>query len=131
VCVRVRLPSAGRKFLDSKRIHNLTFYLERLHETGLANSVHTTLLLNCYTKLKDQTKLSKFVNASSRTAFDPVTAIREMREAGYYEQATQVAARHQLHDSLIKILVENLERHATALEYIATLPFDEVCQTCD
>jgi len=117
-----------RKYLDSKRIHNLTFYLERLHEAGLANSVHTTLLLNCYTKLKDQTKLSKFVSASSRTTFDPVTAIREMREAGYYEQATQVAARHQLHDSLIKILVENLGQHAAALEYIATLPFSEATE---
>jgi hypothetical protein len=41
-----------RKFLDAQRIHNLTSYLQALHERGLANGDHTTLLLNCYTKLK-------------------------------------------------------------------------------
>eukprot|EP00163_Fabomonas_tropica_P014549 TRINITY_DN2645_c0_g3_i4.p1 TRINITY_DN2645_c0_g3~~TRINITY_DN2645_c0_g3_i4.p1 ORF type:complete len:454 (+),score=82.80 TRINITY_DN2645_c0_g3_i4:150-1511(+) len=40
-----------RKFLDAQRIHNLTSYLEALHENNLANADHTTLLLNCYTKV--------------------------------------------------------------------------------
>ena len=35
-----------RKFLDAQRIHNLTKYLQTLHEKGRANSDHTTLLLN-------------------------------------------------------------------------------------
>ena len=35
-----------RKFLDAQRIHNLTTYLQALHEKGRANSDHTTLLLN-------------------------------------------------------------------------------------
>jgi hypothetical protein len=39
-------------FLDAERIHNLTSYLRALNERGLANGDHTTLLLNCYTKLK-------------------------------------------------------------------------------
>ncbi|MED6114584.1 Vacuolar protein sorting-associated protein 11, partial [Stylosanthes scabra] len=42
-----------QKFLDAQRIYNLTNYLEKLHEKGLASKDHTTLLLNCYTKLKD------------------------------------------------------------------------------
>jgi len=37
----------------SFRIHNLTAYLQALHKEGLANEDHTILLLNCYTKLKD------------------------------------------------------------------------------
>eukprot|EP00897_Mesotaenium_endlicherianum_P008071 jgi/Mesen1/7292/ME000373S06354 len=41
-----------QKYLDAQRIHNLTRYLERLHDRGLATADHTTLLLNCYTKLK-------------------------------------------------------------------------------
>ncbi|GFR48733.1 hypothetical protein Agub_g10691, partial [Astrephomene gubernaculifera] len=41
-----------RRFLDAQRIHNLTAYLEVMHERGLATCDHTTLLLNCYTKLK-------------------------------------------------------------------------------
>jgi len=35
-----------RKFLDAPRIHNLTRYLQALHEKGRANTDHTTLLLN-------------------------------------------------------------------------------------
>ena len=37
-----------RKFLDAQRIHNLTRYLQALHEKGRANTDHTTLLLNCF-----------------------------------------------------------------------------------
>lgn len=50
-----------RKFLDAQRIHNLTAYLQTLHLQSLANADHTTLLLNCYTKLKDSSKLEEFI----------------------------------------------------------------------
>jgi tetratricopeptide (TPR) repeat protein len=40
-----------RKFLDSQRIQNLTDYLQALHDHQLADKHHTTLLLNCYTKV--------------------------------------------------------------------------------
>lgn len=35
---------------------------QALHEKSAANSDHTTLLLNCYTKLKDIVQLDKFVS---------------------------------------------------------------------
>ena len=41
-----------RRFLDAQRIGLLTSYLEGLHDAGQASSDHTTLLLNCHTKLK-------------------------------------------------------------------------------
>ena len=41
-----------QKFLDAQRIHNLTSYLGALHEKGIAKADHTTLLLNCYTKVR-------------------------------------------------------------------------------
>ena len=41
-----------RKFLDSQRINNLVTYLTELHSKGFANPDYTTLLLNCYTKLR-------------------------------------------------------------------------------
>lgn len=50
-----------RKFLDAQRIHNLTAYLQTLHRQSLANADHTTLLLNCYTKLKDSLRLEEFI----------------------------------------------------------------------
>uniref|UniRef100_A0A8C9FZC4 RING-type domain-containing protein n=1 Tax=Pavo cristatus TaxID=9049 RepID=A0A8C9FZC4_PAVCR len=55
-----------RKFLDAQRIHNLTAYLQTLHLQSLANADHTTLLLNCYTKLKDSTKLEEFIKVTGR-----------------------------------------------------------------
>ncbi len=50
-----------RRFLDVQRIHNLTHYLEQLHDARKANADHTTLLLNCFTKLKDSGKLDAFI----------------------------------------------------------------------
>lgn len=50
-----------RRFLDAHKIHFLTAYLQALHKEGLANEDHTTLLLNCYTKLKDGGKLDEFI----------------------------------------------------------------------
>lgn len=52
-----------RRFLDARRIHNLAVYLEALHTASLATADHTTLLLNCYTKLQDVPKLERFVRA--------------------------------------------------------------------
>lgn len=50
-----------KKFLDAQRIRNLTLYLQRLHDSGQANPNHTTLLLNCYTKLKNVEELDAFI----------------------------------------------------------------------
>ena len=50
-----------RKFLDIHRIHDLTTYLKALHKSKEANKDHTILLLNCYTKLKDEESLKEFI----------------------------------------------------------------------
>lgn len=52
-----------RQFLTAQQIQNLTLYLEELHKTS-ANADHTTLLLNCYTKLKVNCDLQKSQNQS-------------------------------------------------------------------
>lgn len=49
------------QFLDASRIHNLTAYLQALHKQQLATVDHTTLLLNCYTKLKMVDQLDEFI----------------------------------------------------------------------
>lgn len=48
---------------------------------GLASSDHTTLLLNCYAKLRDTTKLDRFLRAEGADGkpalnFDVDTAIK-------------------------------------------------------
>lgn len=54
-----------KKFLDAQRINQLTAYLQELHKQGLASEDHTTLLLNCYTKLRDTERLNEFLNVKN------------------------------------------------------------------
>uniref|UniRef100_H2ZAB8 Vacuolar protein sorting-associated protein 11 homolog n=1 Tax=Ciona savignyi TaxID=51511 RepID=H2ZAB8_CIOSA len=112
-----------RKFLDAQQIRNLTFYLQAMHERGLANEDHTTLLLNCFTKLKDVDNLNKFI--MTELHFDVETAIRVCRQAGYYEHALQLAEKHHKHKWYLKIQLEDTHQHRKALAYIRQLPFNE------
>ncbi|EDV22408.1 uncharacterized protein TRIADDRAFT_28801, partial [Trichoplax adhaerens] len=114
-----------RKFLDAQRIHNLTLYLEELHEQQSANSDHTTLLLNCYTKLKDVNKLDQFIMTDKELNFDVETAIKVCRQAGYYKHATYLARRCKMHDWYLKIQLEDTKDYDNALGYIKRLPSDE------
>lgn len=118
-----------QKFLDAQRIHNLTNYLEKLHEKGLASKDHTTLLLNCYTKLKDVEKLTKFIkdgDGQGELKFDVETAIRVCRAAGYHEYALYVAKKAERHEWYLKLLLEDLGCYDEALQYISSLEPDQV-----
>lgn len=113
-----------QKFLDAQRIYNLTKYLEKLHEKGLATKDHTTLLLNCYTKRKNVEKLDLFIKSEESDGelkFDVETAIRVCRAAGYHEHAMFVAKKARKHEWYLKILLEDLDRFQEALEYISSL----------
>ncbi|KAL8031083.1 hypothetical protein ABFX02_13G002900 [Erythranthe guttata] len=110
-----------QKFLDAQRIYNLTNYLEKLHEKGLASKDHTTLLLNCYTKLKDVDKLDLFIKSEDEHKFDVETAIRVCRAANYHEHAMYVAKKSGKHEWYLKILLEDLDRYDEALQYINSL----------
>lgn len=113
-----------QKFLDAQRIHNLTNYLENLHEKGLASKDHTTLLLNCYTKLKDVDKLNVFIKSEDGTGehkFDVETTIRVCRAANYHEHAMYVAKKAGRHEWYLKILLEDLGSYDEALQYISSL----------
>jgi len=112
-----------RKFLDAQRIHNLTRYLQALHEKGRANSDHTTLLLNCYTKLKDVEKLDEFIKGDSGSKFDVETAIRVCRQASYFQHALYLAQKHGQHHLYLKIQLEDECNESAALSYIRSLPF--------
>lgn len=118
------------QFLDAQRIHNLTTYLQELHSFGLANSDHTTLLLNTYTKLKDVARLDSFIKAESHRAvtgdkdelpFDLQTAIRVCRQAGYFEHASYLAKKYERHEDYLRIQIEDAENYRDALDYVRKL----------
>ena len=117
-----------RKFLDTQRIHNLASYLYELHKKGLANKDHTTLLINCYAKLKDTEKLKEFIQSidkgKSVPDFDVETAIRVLRQASFFDHALYLASTYGLHEWYFKIQLEDKENAADVLNYIDNLPRD-------
>lgn len=92
-------------------------YLEELHEHDKATVDHTTLLLNCYAKLKDTEKLETFIK--SGTNFDLETAIAMCRQGGYHDQAVYLSKKHGEHDRVVDILIEDSKKYEEALDYIA------------
>eukprot|EP01062_Namystynia_karyoxenos_P035007 TRINITY_DN25649_c0_g1_i1.p1 TRINITY_DN25649_c0_g1~~TRINITY_DN25649_c0_g1_i1.p1 ORF type:complete len:1048 (+),score=476.22 TRINITY_DN25649_c0_g1_i1:93-3236(+) len=119
-----------RKFLDAQRIQDLTRYLEALHNEKVANEDHTTLLLNCYTKLKNQEKLDEFIGVDEAGAmgseqpgrkFDVETAIKVCRQAGYYRHAVHLAWKYKQHTWYLLITIEDLQKYREGLDYIRRL----------
>lgn len=107
-------------------------YLQELHNLGLANADHTTLLLNAYTKLKDVARLDRFVKTEARRTGDPDadadelpfdldTAIRVCRQAGYFQHASYLAKRYARHEDYLQIVVEDVGDYAEALAYLRRL----------
>ncbi|KAI0223399.1 Vacuolar protein sorting-associated protein 11 [Massospora cicadina] len=116
------------QFLDAQRLRSLTTYLQQLHGQGLANPDHTTLLLNCYTKLKDAARLEAFIKASAERElpFDLETALRVLRQAGFYELALYLARNYRSHEWYLQIQVENRAELADALNYMRSLPATDI-----
>lgn len=92
--------------------------MEQLHEHRKATADHTTLLLNCYAKLKDIDKLEKFIKSPGDLKFDLDTAIAMCRQGGYYEQAAYLAQKHGETDLVVDILIEDAKKYPEALNFI-------------
>ena len=111
-----------RKFLDAHKINFLTAYLQALHAKGLANEDHTTLLLNCYTKLKDKAKLDEFILKDRQNVdFDVAVAIKVCRQANYNDHALILAKTHDFSDLYLEIQLEDQKNYAEGLVYIKTM----------
>jgi hypothetical protein len=115
------------KFLDAHRVHNLSDYLEALHamdridsydaagepKQSQAHPLHTTLLLNCYTKLKAVAKLNQFVQSQDESQgggnkkykFDAGTAIKVLRLM-YPYHALHLAKASKQHAWYLRIVID-------------------------
>ncbi|RZC36529.1 vacuolar protein sorting-associated protein 11 -like, partial [Asbolus verrucosus] len=117
-----------RKFLDSQHIEKLTMYLEALHKQGHATEDHTTLLLNCYTKLNNTVgqsdSLKEFILMKEGDLnYDVDIAIKVCRQ-GSPAEALMLAKKHAKHDWYIKLQIEDHQRYVEVLDYISNLSFD-------
>ncbi|XP_022916247.2 vacuolar protein sorting-associated protein 11 homolog [Onthophagus taurus] len=114
-----------RKFVDSQHIESLTTYLEAIHKQGQANEDHTTLLLNCFTKLNKTDSLKEFILMKDGEAkFDVDIAIKVCRQ-GNPQEALLLAKEHKRHDWYIKLLIEDHKKYNDVVEYISTLSFKD------
>lgn len=101
--------------------------MEELHEHQKATSDHTTLLLNCYAKLKDVEKLEEFIKHPGDLKFDLDTAITMCRQGEYFDQAAFLARKHNEHDIVVDVLIEDCKKYAEAMAYIWRLEPVIVC----
>ncbi|KAJ8916872.1 hypothetical protein NQ315_005879 [Exocentrus adspersus] len=118
-----------RKFLDSQHIEKLTMYLQALHKQGYATEDHTTLLLNCYTKLNNtvgQTdSLKEFILMKEGDLnYDVDIAIKVCRH-GSPAEALMLAKKHEKHDWYIKIQIEDHQKYSDVIDYIYNLSFED------
>nr|XP_008196910.1 PREDICTED: vacuolar protein sorting-associated protein 11 homolog [Tribolium castaneum] len=117
-----------RKFLDSQHIEKLTMYLEALHKQGHATEDHTTLLLNCYTKLNNtvgqSNSLKEFILMKEGDLnYDVDIAIKVCRQ-GSPAEALMLAKKHEKHDWYIKLQIEDHQKYVDVLDYISNLTFE-------
>ncbi|KAJ1679054.1 Vacuolar protein sorting-associated protein 11, partial [Spiromyces aspiralis] len=110
-----------RKFLDIRGLDKLTRYVHELHVQGIATADHTTLLVNCYTKLKDEGKLDEFLQREQVYQFDVTAAISVCRQAGYTTQALLLAEKCEQRDMYFEILIYDKKDYGRALEYLGGL----------
>lgn len=114
-----------RKFLDAQRLQYLTVYLEALHARHLAHTGHATLLLNCYTKLRNIEAVDRFLRASD-VPLDVPVALDVCRRGGCVAQAAYLAQVHGMHDVYLSIQLHDADDPKAALDYLASLPHSDV-----
>lgn len=114
-----------RKFLDAQRLQYLTVYLEALHARHLAHTGHATLLLNCYTKLRNIEALDRFLRASD-VPLDVQVALDVCRRAGCVGQAAYLAQSHGMHEMYLNIQLHDARDPKAALAYLASLQHRDV-----
>lgn len=115
-----------RRFLDSRHTQYLTDYLECLHKEGKATADHTTLLLNCFTRLDRITELKIFLDIykQNNSLFDIDVAIKVCRKS-CIDQALELAKINRKHDFAVSILIEDMKLYDDALEYIGNLSYED------
>lgn len=116
-----------QKFLDGSKLDYLILYLEALHSENNFSfrctkemKDYTALLLNCYIKQKQISKLKTFVEGKELTPqlFNVETAIDVCKESNQIDLALNIAEKSKMFDSYINLLIDYKENYSLALEYI-------------
>lgn len=112
-----------RRFLDSRHTQYLTDYLQSVHKEGKATNDHTTLLLNCFTRLDRVDELKAFLKSYNQKNFDIDVAIRVCRKS-CIEEAFDLAKSNNKHDHAVGILIEDMKLYSEAVDYLSQQSYD-------
>lgn len=106
------------RFRDPQHAEQLVLYLEELSRHNLETKQHTTLRFNCYTKLRQKTKLDGIVEDCIQKAkegleptFDLETAVQVLVLCDFREQALEIAKAYRLHTIYTKMLSDTKDYH--------------------
>ncbi|OHT09004.1 hypothetical protein TRFO_22245 [Tritrichomonas foetus] len=101
------------RFIDPQHAEYLVDYLEELYRKGKVTKEHTTLLFNCYTKLRKTHKLQDFISTCLKDAqekrdpkFNLETAVQVLCLAGFNAEALAIAKAFHMHDYYTRMLSE-------------------------
>ena len=99
-----------------------------MKQSSLDNNIKCCNRLKCR---KKETPLifSRFImqrSANKAVSFDIETAIRVLRQSGYFKHALYLAELHGKHDWYLRIQLEDSKDYRKALDYMGRLEFDEV-----
>lgn len=112
------------RFIDPQHAEFLIDYLEALAEKGKMTKEHTTLLFNCYTKLRKEEKLTQIIRDCLKDAqekrepkFNLETAVQVLCITGFQPDALAIAKAFRMHKYYTKMLSDNGD-YIKILEYI-------------
>ncbi|KAJ8611721.1 hypothetical protein CTAYLR_009188 [Chrysophaeum taylorii] len=122
-----------QRFLEAQRLENLATYLELWHRDSSSDDEMkrpelTTLLINCYAKLKDVSKLDEFCSADE-IRYDAKVAVAALKDAGYSDHALRVAAKHREHLAYAQLSVEAETLDERIFEHLAQVVSEEEVET--
>jgi len=115
------------KFVEPHHASHLAQYLVSIPK-HLCTHQHTTLLFNCYTKVKATGQLDKIVNdfvqsaSKSEPMFDIEAAVDVLQKNGYKHHAESIAKAYSYHSLYLQLLYEGEPKFNEILEHISILP---------
>lgn len=101
------------QFIETSRTEYLIQYLEALNDNRVSTKQHTTLLFNCYTKLRNKEKLTTIINAAlegskvnREPSFDVDAAIKILLKNNYFNEAMQLSHAFRRYATYLNILIK-------------------------
>ncbi|OMJ07242.1 Vacuolar protein-sorting-associated protein 11-like protein, partial [Smittium culicis] len=118
------------KLLDIQYLGILITYLENLHSKNAASNDHSMLLLTCYSKHGDESKLIDFLESRTSIDNDPLrdnsyfdveTAIEICLKEGHFLTALTIAEKFNNNHAVLNIIIYKMFDYKRALEFFASV----------